>query len=241
MLLRRVIDHVRAQNWTAVGLDFLIVVVGVFVGLQVSNWNDARSDRVYADNALERLEMDFQRILARTDRSLSLHEDNLAAVTRLIVGSRSGTFNAESINEDMKLASNFATPPGPSTTFRELVAGGRLGLITSNELSQALYEYDDYVTLVRDQYGYFTEPLMDARKTLLRARQLSVSGRPSAEIIDTWATEKVDTIMLASDVEVATALQAAYGTQDNILAVLRGNRQRIQNILDLIGRERQSA
>ena len=30
MLLRRVIEHVKAQNWTAVALDFVIVVVGVF-------------------------------------------------------------------------------------------------------------------------------------------------------------------------------------------------------------------
>lgn len=32
MLLRRVIEHVKAQNWTAVALDFVIVVVGVFIG-----------------------------------------------------------------------------------------------------------------------------------------------------------------------------------------------------------------
>ena len=43
MLLGRVIAHVKAQNWTAVALDFLIVVMGVFIGLQVSNWN-ASSD-----------------------------------------------------------------------------------------------------------------------------------------------------------------------------------------------------
>ena len=40
MLLRRVIEHVRAQDWTAIFLDFVIVVVGVFIGIQVSNWND---------------------------------------------------------------------------------------------------------------------------------------------------------------------------------------------------------
>ncbi|GJL92642.1 hypothetical protein [Hyphococcus sp.] len=45
MLLRRVIEHLRTQNWTAVGLDFVIVGVGVFIGLQVSNWNDARQTR----------------------------------------------------------------------------------------------------------------------------------------------------------------------------------------------------
>jgi hypothetical protein len=42
MLLRRVIEHVREQNWTAVGIDFLIVVLGVFVGIQVANWNTER-------------------------------------------------------------------------------------------------------------------------------------------------------------------------------------------------------
>ncbi len=43
MLLRRMIEHVKAQNWTAVGLDFVIVVMGVFLGIQFSNWNDSRS------------------------------------------------------------------------------------------------------------------------------------------------------------------------------------------------------
>jgi len=45
MILRRVISHVRNQEWTAIGIDFLIVVVGVFVGLQVSNWNAAQAER----------------------------------------------------------------------------------------------------------------------------------------------------------------------------------------------------
>ena len=45
MILRRITEHVKTQNWTAVGLDFVIVVVGVFIGLQVSNWNDVRGTR----------------------------------------------------------------------------------------------------------------------------------------------------------------------------------------------------
>lgn len=42
MLVRRVTEHVKAQNWFAVGLDFVIVVVGVFIGIQVANWNEER-------------------------------------------------------------------------------------------------------------------------------------------------------------------------------------------------------
>ncbi|MBI1391757.1 MAG: hypothetical protein GC152_03345 [Alphaproteobacteria bacterium] len=42
MLLRRMIAHVRDQNWTAIFLDFVIVVAGVFLGIQLGAWNDAR-------------------------------------------------------------------------------------------------------------------------------------------------------------------------------------------------------
>jgi len=46
MILRRVIEHFRKQEWTAIFLDFVIVVVGVFIGIQVSNWNDARAEEL---------------------------------------------------------------------------------------------------------------------------------------------------------------------------------------------------
>ncbi|NOX96425.1 MAG: hypothetical protein GXP04_15435 [Alphaproteobacteria bacterium] len=59
MLLRRITEHVKAQNWFAVGLDFLIVVIGVFVGLQVSNWNDARLLKDRTIKVVERLETSF--------------------------------------------------------------------------------------------------------------------------------------------------------------------------------------
>lgn len=45
MLLRRVIAHFRKQEWTAIGIDFLIVVMGVFIGIQVANWNEDRAAR----------------------------------------------------------------------------------------------------------------------------------------------------------------------------------------------------
>jgi hypothetical protein len=45
MILRRIIDHLKAQHWTAVALDLAVVVVGVFIGTQVSNWNQARIEK----------------------------------------------------------------------------------------------------------------------------------------------------------------------------------------------------
>ena len=55
MILRSITQHVKDQNWFAVGIDFLIVVFGVFIGLQVSNWNDARLREQTAQTYIELL------------------------------------------------------------------------------------------------------------------------------------------------------------------------------------------
>lgn len=52
MILRRLTQHIEDQNWFAVTLDFLIVVVGVFIGIQVANWNEANSERVLEQQVL---------------------------------------------------------------------------------------------------------------------------------------------------------------------------------------------
>ena len=44
MILRRVITHFRKQEWTAIAIDFAIVVFGVFIGIQVANWNEERAE-----------------------------------------------------------------------------------------------------------------------------------------------------------------------------------------------------
>ena len=45
MVISRIRQHVVLHNWFAVFVDLVIVVVGVFLGTQANNWNDARIER----------------------------------------------------------------------------------------------------------------------------------------------------------------------------------------------------
>lgn len=60
MILRRLTQHVKEQNWLAVGLVFMIVVLGVFIGIQVSNWNEDRVARQEEAQWIERLTVEFK-------------------------------------------------------------------------------------------------------------------------------------------------------------------------------------
>ncbi len=45
MIFKRFAANLRAQNWSAIGIELGIVITGVFIGTQVSNWNQARIER----------------------------------------------------------------------------------------------------------------------------------------------------------------------------------------------------
>ena len=56
MLLRRITQHVKDQNWFAVGIDFVIVVIGVGVALFGQQWlnnGQARADLRVAEASLQ--------------------------------------------------------------------------------------------------------------------------------------------------------------------------------------------
>ena len=77
MLLRRFLTHFRAQDWMAIVLDFVIVVVGIFVGLQVDSWNQERKDRQQEQASLVQLYDDFEAAREQAQTSAEFHETKL--------------------------------------------------------------------------------------------------------------------------------------------------------------------
>ena len=59
MFLRRIIEHVTTQNWTAIVLDFIIVVAGVFVGLQAQEWSVERQNQQRLERIVAALKADM--------------------------------------------------------------------------------------------------------------------------------------------------------------------------------------
>ena len=81
VLLRRVIEHVKDQNWFAVGIDFAIVVIGVFVGIQVSNWNESMSMKARETELLTELQSEIE-------RSITLSAQKADAISEVVAAGR---------------------------------------------------------------------------------------------------------------------------------------------------------
>jgi hypothetical protein len=66
---------VYAQNWFAVGVDFVIVVVGVYIGIEVANWNDVRSNKIGLVASLERLDKEVSQNIDIIEKVLITFEE----------------------------------------------------------------------------------------------------------------------------------------------------------------------
>lgn len=135
--LLRVAEHVRTQNWTAIGIDFLIVVLGVFVGIQVSNWNAARVDQQRGVEFTERLRDDLRGELWVYDFLVAYYRDVRDAGDRAI-GDLEGV--APLSSHDLLVAayraSQYREGARRRDTYDELVSTGSLGLVTDQLLLQ---------------------------------------------------------------------------------------------------------
>lgn len=129
MILRRVIDHVRRQEWTAIAIDFVIVVVGVFVGIQVANWNQREADKRRAQAYTERLAADLGKDLAARRALVAYYGAVLESVERTDV------LLADPASDPLQLvvsayrASEINFAPQTRSTWDEIVAAGDIGLL----------------------------------------------------------------------------------------------------------------
>ena len=60
MLIRRITTHLRSRHWLALGLDLLVVVVGIFLGFQVDRWYEGQRNIAVERTYLERLQADIE-------------------------------------------------------------------------------------------------------------------------------------------------------------------------------------
>ena len=145
MILRRLTKHVRDQNWFAVGLDFVIVVIGVFVGMQVSNWNDAHQTQSERQLVETRLLSDFVLMHEDVVRAAEGHEAVLESLHTLRHAIERGEALPEedsAIKHALGRGFSYQSSIHRSGTFLELLSSGRMDLISNEALRVELLRYD---------------------------------------------------------------------------------------------------
>ena len=142
MILRSVTKHVRDQNWFAVFLDLLIVVFGVFIGIQVSNWNEQLAGERQAHVLLKRIHND----LSNDVLAISAELDYQSVVRNYAMTAVDAMNGVDDVSDEQFVIGAYqATQVNNAwsnrATYNEMVSTGQINLIQDESLKAQIFGY----------------------------------------------------------------------------------------------------
>ena len=248
MILRRVIEHVKKQEWTAVALDFVIVVVGVFIGIQVSNWNAARADHVREARYLNNLAVEIREEVVALDEMMLAHRVRITVIERMLTDAGGAPPRRESKMSAPSNAVDVARKiPAPeylpiaederdyfltygilartfnekNSTFRTLQSTGDITILRNEALA---LDISDYYANIEDLIyfeGGTARHARDATTAVARRHGFNPFGENSYDLVVT---------ALQADPEFAASLRALYNVSilnHFVIAKLKGEAEAI--------------
>lgn len=186
MIQRRITDAFRKHEWFTVAVETLIVVLGVFLGLQVNNWNEARGERARETVHLANLAEDVRMDIAEIDEIIRVSGLRMSAMGFLLehadhralpsgfdsargrIAIESSAPYAQDDPNSIGIAMFIFTPlDGNRLTYDTMINTGDIGVVRDVSLVREIQSYYANVDKVR----HFEGSLEQNRAALVEAQQ----------------------------------------------------------------------
>lgn len=96
MILRRLSANLRAQNWTAIVVEFVLVILGVFLAILAANWNLERQAKQETGRLLSQLDTELDVVRKDLDSMDTYYAVTGRYATRALAGWRGDPTVSES-------------------------------------------------------------------------------------------------------------------------------------------------
>lgn len=208
MILARLTRAIREQNWFAVGIEFVIVILGVVIGFQITAWNAARAERLTERRALELLLGEAQNNVAYSEliiyRAGRLQADREAAAARLA----GDTVRAGDGAHGLQVMSVYRDMTPIRAAHDQLTASGAITTIRSAQVREALSLFEGVVVFhdrARGEYMARTPDIAALASPYLTTRY-------APEVPGSYTLD-VDWAAAGSDRQLVNAIHRVLGEQ----------------------------
>jgi hypothetical protein len=248
MKLQRLIEHIKAQSWTAVVLDFLIVVAGIVVGVQVNDWWTSRIDVRRETAYLVELQEDLRQSIKEIETDSAAYETIARSMMTLLEASRRNddSVSVEELNRHCSRLLYMISTLIVADTYSNLTGSGDLSLIRSQELRNALasfYARTEIIRLVAQTHElqlvntfqpYIVQEL-DYLAVFERDRKRALPAEFKAALPEPFDDERIRNVLTTAEFRNVVAIK--YDTATDMLDVLAATRERARNLERLLARE----
>jgi hypothetical protein len=222
MILRRLAQSLKQQNWTAIWIEFVLLVAGVFLGIQVSNWNEERETNqkafVFTRHLIEDLREEawgYQLLIEYNPEVRA----NAARAEAALTGTE--PLDDEALLVAAYRATQYKQKLRRRATYDELISTGAIGLIRDRalrDLAMRLYSMPTTDNLVREgMHSLYREAF---RMTVPLAVQHALARQCGDQV-----TPVGDYASLAHSLDYPCQTDLSADAMRDAVAALRGNAQ----------------
>lgn len=240
MLLRRIADHLKAQNWTAVVLDFIIVVVGVLIGIELSNWNEDRLRKADDARYLVRIEQDLAAMKERMGRSRKRTAELRDAGITTLTALNQCRDDPEERETYRTIFLGYQISP-PLRIYRaaydEMTAVGAFARIEDEMLKNAIVNVYAELSEFHEVSGFIRRDLSNAGQILWEKVDFGFDQGDGR----LWMTTRYDMAALCKDRQVRNAMWELVDTNDDWTRYATNTIEEIDAALAAIAAARKAA
>jgi hypothetical protein len=161
LILQNIARAVINQDWSTLTVEFVVVILGLLIGLQIDDWNQARLNRLEAAYHLEFLYQEQSAASVEAAAALERYDQTLN-------NSFSASFLLEKDVWSSEERTQFETaifstyelwgPKHRPVSLRRMIDGGKLDLIESRDLQMAILDFEtaylEAIEQTKTSYSY---------------------------------------------------------------------------------------
>jgi hypothetical protein len=143
-MLKRIALYVRQHDWFAVGIEVLVVMIGLLLAFQLDGWRESLAERRQEQTYINRLIADVESDIPDIEHAIALQTLRLELVDLLMdvaldpaAASREPLLFLGAVNQ----AAYTYTPVLTSHTFENLRSTGDLRLIPDESVKNVMFDY----------------------------------------------------------------------------------------------------
>ena len=133
---QRTLTALRARDWLGIAIELVVVIVGILIAFQISEWGEQQRQAREERQFLERLHGEYRRGIAELEGLVSYHRIATRDIRQAFTA-RGDPFALERYRrQDNYGCATARLPAAPfnDTAFEELLSSGRLNLIGDERL-----------------------------------------------------------------------------------------------------------
>ena len=230
MILQRIAKALRTRDWSTVLLELVVVVVGIYLGLQVDAWDTARQQRAEADYYVEGIAVELNDTLELLQGSVDAGNDLVERSQRAIGAVRGQTSSEETraaFEEDFIALLSVPNFRFAVSSLEELQATGRLASLADSELRRRLTLFQEGSEVRRSQSDLLTNAAAPVVMDLMGEIDLDPGYMSNARILSSDADLNGNTRLL----RIMTKIELMQVVHRNNLEGFIGDVQELQEAL----------